>query len=82
MSRTFKYFLQSLGKTIVAIAALAAYMYGGTYVLINYAGLDQDISYFLVFVVPMFGFGISLLWDSAKHKAKMENLELIRKIRD
>ena len=82
MSRTFKYFLQSLGKTIVAIVALVVYMYSGTYVLSNYAGLDQDMSYFLVCIVPMFGFGISLLWDSAKHKAKMENLDLIRKIRD
>jgi hypothetical protein len=82
MSRTMKYFLTYLGKTVGAIIGVGVYTFSVGYVLTDILGFSRDLSAFLMFGVPLCIFGVYMMWDIAKAKVNFENQELIRKIKD
>ena len=82
MSRTLKYFLKNLAKLALVCSAMFAYLYVATALITGFFDIEYGNAVFVSFALFASVFMIEMLWSNAKHRVQMENMDLIRKIKD
>jgi len=80
MSRTWKYFLKSLGKISLMIVSFSIYYSFLSYIAVRMEW-DEGSAIAIYFISLFLVFGLSWMWEDAKRKVQIENQVMLRDIK-
>jgi len=80
MSRTWKYFLKSLGKISLMIVSFSIYYSFLSYIAVRMEW-DEGSELAIYFISLFLVFGLIWMWEDAKRKVQIENQVMLRDIK-